>query len=141
MNWILIGSQKELTQELEKNSGLKELTLKEKSILLTYQDGTFGAISARCNHMKGPLVRGRLKKNGCVECPWHSWEFKTKTGEGVQDPHQDVVKNPGRLPSYPIKIENENVYIDLSSETARVPAQYNSESPATRVARPVVRQP
>ena len=69
--WVLIGEVEQLILELE-SQGLKELEFDKKKIVLTYHNGEFGALNNKCNHMGGPLSRGKIK-NGCVECPWHYW--------------------------------------------------------------------
>lgn len=69
LEWTLVGKVDELISELG-DHGLKELEFDNKKIVLSYYDGQFGAINNKCNHMGGPLSRGKIKK-GCIECPWH----------------------------------------------------------------------
>ena len=37
-----------------------------------------------CPHKMGPLSEGILKDD-VVECPWHGYQFNTKTGAAVKD--------------------------------------------------------
>ena len=46
--------------------------------------------------------------DGEVECPMHQGIFDIKTGEAVSPPACDDLK------TYPVKVENEKVYINIS---------------------------
>lgn len=122
--WTLIGKAKDLAIDLENSGGIKELLLGDKKIALTYFGEKFGALNNKCNHMGGPLSKGRLK-NGCVECPWHYWAFNHKSGESVSsEASVHYAPNAGSVPSYPLKIEGDSLYIALGEESKRVPAAY-----------------
>jgi nitrite reductase/ring-hydroxylating ferredoxin subunit len=41
-----------------------------------------------------------------VVCPWHGWRWNPVTGAAVDHPDQ-------KLKTYPIKVENGEVFIDL----------------------------
>lgn len=130
--WTLVGKVDELARELEANGFLKELEFDNRKIVLSYQDGEFGALNNKCNHMGGPLSKGKLKK-GCIECPWHYWEFNRKTGESVSnDMSKNYVEHGGSVPKIPLKIENGELFIELKNESPRVRAKYNM---ATNVGR------
>lgn len=122
--WILIGEVEKLIQELDAQ-GLKELEFDKKKVVLTYHNKEFGALNNKCNHMGGPLSRGKLK-NGCVECPWHYWQFDHKTGESLKGSAEPLSSKAGNVPSFPLKIENGSLFIDIKGESARTRAVYNS---------------
>lgn len=122
--WTLVGNVQELINELEKSGQLKELTVNDRKFVLTYHDGAFAALNNKCNHMGGPLSKGKLKK-GCIECPWHYWQFDHKTGQAVQESTQPLSSNGGTVPVIPVKIENDRLYINASQESPRVAATYN----------------
>lgn len=130
-DWIDLGNANELVKELSSLGFLKEISLHEKKILLTYIDGQFGAISARCNHMGGPLAKGKIKK-GCVECPWHYWEFHHQTGQATNKAHEPLASHGGTLPSYPLKKEGENLFINIKAESERLRPNYNQGHPVAR---------
>ena len=70
-------------------------------------DGEYYAIDDVCPHMGGSLHHGFM--NDCVvSCPLHMWEFDVKTGESVW---------PGSLniPAYPVKIEGDDILVDIDS--------------------------
>ncbi len=136
-NWIEIGKVSQLLSELSQNQNLKEIDIGEKKILLTYIDGEYGAISARCNHMGGPLAKGRIK-NGCVECPWHYWHFNHKTGETKNPSQAPLASHGGALSSYALKIQDGSLFIDINSESARIKPTYN---PGSQVGREPQRAP
>ena len=129
--WTLIGKADELLRELESQGYLKELVINDRKIVLSYHDGAFGALNNKCNHMGGPLAKGKLKK-GCIECPWHYWEFNHKTGESVQESTEPISSHGGTVPHIPLKIEGDSLYINTQGESARVQAVYNHGSNLSR---------
>lgn len=125
--WLLVGKTEDLIQELESLGGLKELSLNGRQYVLTYHEGQFGALNNKCNHMGAPLSQGRLKK-GCVECPWHYWQFNHQSGEAVTKSVEPLASSGGRVPQIPLKIEQESLWIQPGGENERVRPQYNAGS-------------
>jgi nitrite reductase/ring-hydroxylating ferredoxin subunit/multimeric flavodoxin WrbA len=107
-NWVDIGSTKELSQ-----TPLKRVTVKNVDLAISIKDGTFGAISNSCNHVGGPLGDGRLDSEYIV-CPWHGWKFHRCTGIGEPGFEGD------RVPSFPLKIENNRVLVNIGAPTKRL---------------------
>ncbi|MEK7876753.1 MAG: Rieske 2Fe-2S domain-containing protein [Pseudomonadota bacterium] len=105
--WIDVGALEELSQR-----ELQPVTAKRLRIALCFRDGTFSAISGVCNHVGGPLGEGWLDGE-YVTCPWHFWKFHCRTGKGEPGFEED------RVPSYPVKIENGRVLIDVGAATPR----------------------
>lgn len=129
--WTSLGKTADLIRDLEAQGSLKELTFDDKKVVLSYFEGQFGAVHAKCNHMGGPLAKGRIKK-GCIECPWHYWEFDHKTGAAMNRGHEPLASSGGHISKYPLKIENETLWIDLKSESERVRPTYNPMHPVAR---------
>jgi nitrite reductase/ring-hydroxylating ferredoxin subunit/multimeric flavodoxin WrbA len=131
-NWILVGKIKELTEEMESNGGLKEVSFDGKKIVLTYFHKKFGALNNKCNHMGGPLAKGKLK-NGCVECPWHYWQFNHATGESLSvEASKHYTSSGGSVPHYPVKEAGDSLFIDLDNESQRAPAVYSMKGNLSR---------
>lgn len=126
-DWILLGNTNDLAKELEAQGGLKELELNGKKFVLSYYEGQFGALNNKCNHMGAPLSKGKLKK-GCVECPWHYWQFNHKTGEAQASSTEPLSSMGGAVPQIPLKVENGSLYINPPAESERVRAVYNKGS-------------
>ncbi len=102
-------------QEFEKTEK-KLIELDEKKILLTKVDGAYYAISNKCPHMGGSLYKGTLQ-NGIITCPRHGAKYDAKTGKGVGKPKILFVEfkmEDDR--SYPVKVENGAILIDISAE-------------------------
>lgn len=125
--WIFIGKTEELVRELESHGFLKELIINDRKIVLSYHNGVFGALNNKCNHMGGPLAKGKLK-NGCIECPWHYWQFDHLTGEAINKTTEPLASSGGKVPRIPLKIEDSSLFINLNDETERVRATYNTGS-------------
>ena len=65
------------------------------------------ACGAVCAHNGGPLEDGKLSGTR-LACPWHGWMYDVRTGQCVF---------PGRgaaVPIYPVRVENDEVWVDLS---------------------------
>ncbi|AIC17088.1 Rieske 2Fe-2S domain-containing protein [Nitrososphaera viennensis] len=112
-----------------KDPPLREIAIGHTTIALSYKDGKFGAISNICNHVGGPLGRGRFDGDYVV-CPWHNWKFHRMTGFGEPGFEDD------RVPQYELKIENGNLYINFQPVTERNKLQHAPH----RLSRPVKRE-
>ena len=124
-DWIDVGDAAELAK-LE----LQQVTAKRTRIALSWRNRVFSAISGVCNHVGGPLGEGTLDGD-YVTCPWHFWKFHHRTGLGEPGFEEDAV------PSYPVKVENGRVLIDIGSATART----RKPHPPHPLARAVKREP
>jgi len=59
-----------------------------------------------CAHRGGPLSEGKLSGTR-LACPWHGWMYDVRTGE---------CSFPGRgagVPSYPVRIEGNDIFVEL----------------------------
>jgi nitrite reductase/ring-hydroxylating ferredoxin subunit/multimeric flavodoxin WrbA len=106
-NWIDVGASDELAVK-----SVQELRVGKRRVALTYRDGKFGAISGVCNHVGGPLGRGRLDGDFVV-CPWHYYKFHWQTGEGEPGYEAD------RVPSHGVKVEGGRVLVTEAPVTKR----------------------
>jgi nitrite reductase (NADH) small subunit len=68
--------------------------------------GEIRAMSGFCPHNGGPLGQGALD-GSIVTCPWHGWEFDSKTGVCT---FNDNIK----VPVYPVRIEDDKILVDLA---------------------------
>lgn len=106
-NWVDLGPADSL-----KDPPLREITLGEMTLAVSYKDGKFGAISNFCNHAGGPLGKGRLDDDYII-CPWHNWKFHRLTGFGEPGFEED------RVPQFELKIENGHLFVNTISVTQR----------------------
>lgn len=121
--WVFIGSVDAL-----KHKPLQEVTADRTKLALTYKDGKFSAVSGHCNHAGGPLGKGRLDGDYIV-CPWHSWTFHSRTGEGQPGFEKDCV------PRYALKEESGELFVDLNSATPRNKLAHPQHSLAREVSK------
>ena len=70
-------------------------------------NGQYYAINNICPHLGGVLHYGFLSEQ-VITCPIHLWEFDVTTGKCVW---------PGRerIATYPVKVEGEDVLVDVNS--------------------------
>ncbi len=122
-NWVDIGSTTELS-----SAPLVRLSVKNRDLAVSCKDGQFGVVSNACNHVGGPLGEGRLDGDYIV-CPWHNWKFHRCTGKGEPGYEADAV------PSYPVKIENDRVLVDLAAATKRTKQPHAPHPLARKVER------
>lgn len=124
----------------ELNAGeAKVVRIEEKQIaLFRVGTDTICAIDNRCPHEGYPLVQGTVAD--CVlTCDWHNWKFNLEDGRCLRG-GEDVR-------SYPVKVENGDVLLDISEppNAAAIPKfieslrQGMAEMDDSRAARDVVR--
>jgi nitrite reductase (NADH) small subunit len=73
-------------------------------IALFNLEGRIYAVTNRCPHRGGPLVRGFIDSAGGVKCPMHGWRFDLRDGRS---------ERPARATVYPVKVENGLLYLSL----------------------------
>ncbi len=69
-------------------------------------DGEISAGDGYCTHERQMLCQG-LVMGSVIECPKHNGRFDVRSGQALGAP---VIVN---LKMYPVKIENEHVYVDV----------------------------
>ena len=84
----------------------------EDEIALFNYKGKYYALANKCPHRGAPLGEGRIEE-GIVICPNHEWRFKLESGANMQNPELFI-------PTYPVKVKNENIYIGLEGESGNI---------------------
>ncbi len=84
----------------------------EDEIALFNYKGEYYAVANKCPHKGAPLGEGRIEE-GIVICPNHEWRFKLENGANMQNPELFI-------PTYPVKVRNENIYIGLEGESGNI---------------------
>jgi nitrite reductase/ring-hydroxylating ferredoxin subunit len=123
--WTDVGAAAELAA-----TPLQRIAVGNSEIALSFRDGSFGAVANACNHAGGPLGEGCLDSDYIV-CPWHHWKFHRVSGVGEPGFEED------RVPSFPVKVENGRVLVNLRASTRRTKKPH----PPHPLARPVARAP
>jgi nitrite reductase/ring-hydroxylating ferredoxin subunit/multimeric flavodoxin WrbA len=122
-NWVDVGAADELAK-----APLKRVIAAGRPLAVSFRDGRFGAVANACNHVGGPLGDGRLDGDYIV-CPWHNWKFHRCTGLGEPGFEEDAV------PSYPVKVANARVLVDLAAGTRRTRKPHDPHPLARKVER------
>ena len=91
------------------DGGLREVQVGSTPVLLARVEGNCYALAAHCTHYGAPLAEGYLSGDRIV-CPWHHACFNARTGGLEEPPALDS------LASYPIRIEGDDIFVDLPSE-------------------------
>ncbi|PKM98083.1 MAG: naphthalene 1,2-dioxygenase [Elusimicrobia bacterium HGW-Elusimicrobia-3] len=103
--------------------GMKAVTLGGRELVLCNWEGAFYAVERACGHANARLERGALT-GWILTCPLHYAQFDIRSGEALSGPapkapdskHPDPA-DPAlatrSLRTYPVKVENGVVYVDL----------------------------
>jgi nitrite reductase/ring-hydroxylating ferredoxin subunit len=76
-------------------------------VALANVDGKIFAIRGKCNHMGGPLGKGKLEGK-VITCPWHGSKWDVTTGKMVEFQMELDAE-----PTYRVTIKGDDVYVDL----------------------------
>jgi nitrite reductase/ring-hydroxylating ferredoxin subunit len=75
-------------------------------IALANVAGAVYAFGDSCRHEGGPLSAGALIDD-TVTCPWHGWTYSVRSGKSIVPPVGL------RLPTYPVSIEDGQIYLSI----------------------------
>ena len=92
--------------EAPKPGEVTEAEVNGVQVCLANVNGRLCALGNICPHRGGPLGQGWIEGEAVV-CPWHSWAFDARSGEALPP-------DCGKVDVIPLKIEGENVLIDVS---------------------------
>jgi len=101
MPWTKLATLNELPP-----GGLIEVERGDHRYALCNVNGEIRAIHGICPHHGGPLGEGALNGD-LVACPWHMWEFDSKTGACAMNPALII-------PTYSVKIEGADIIVDVA---------------------------
>lgn len=86
---------------------MKQFYINKSNILLArLGEQKFSATAPHCTHFGAPLEKGVLVGER-IACPWHHACFNVTTGDQEEPPGLDA------LPSFPVRIEGENIMVQL----------------------------
>lgn len=101
-NWQSIGTINDIPRRGARCVQNGDMTI---AIFRTSDDQIF-ALEDKCPHKNGPLSQG-IVHDGCVTCPLHNWVISLESGQAQG-------ADEGGTLSFPIKIDDETILIDLS---------------------------
>ncbi|MDB4638006.1 MAG: Rieske (2Fe-2S) protein [Planctomycetaceae bacterium] len=91
--------------EISEDHGL-EVVLEGKIIGLFRVEGEIVALDGICPHAGGPLGQGACL-DGIVTCPWHGWQFDTRTGQHCLTPQ--IRQTP-----YEVEVVDQEIFVIFS---------------------------
>ena len=101
MSWTKLATLDELPP-----GGVIEVERGDDRYALCNVNGEIRAICGVCPHHGGPLGEGALNGD-LVACPWHMWEFDSKTGAFAMNPTLVIA-------TYPVKVEGADIMVELA---------------------------
>lgn len=75
------------------------------------RDGRYRALGARCPHVRGPLVLGRIEGDEVI-CPWHGARFDLECGRPTWGPTERSV------PVYAVRRVGDELEVELPDRVA-----------------------
>ncbi len=102
--WHLVAKVGDIEQE-----DLISVELNGKTYAIYWIKSGYYATDGLCSHEYAPLANG-LVDGDVIECPKHNARFNIPSGKAVRRP---ACKD---LATYPIRVENEQIYIGLPPE-------------------------
>ncbi|WP_228038326.1 aromatic ring-hydroxylating dioxygenase subunit alpha [Nodosilinea sp. LEGE 06152] len=95
----------------------------ESLVLFRDAGGQFSALPDLCPHRGAPLSRGRVTESGCIECPYHGWQFDTD-GTCTRVPFNPLSSahlSKLSVVSFPTRVIAGMVWIFTGTENASAP--------------------
>ena len=92
----------------------------EENVLVFHLSDGFFATQARCTHVLGPLKKGKILDDDCVQCPLHRARFDIRTGKvkewanfppGIQ--MLNAIRSEKALKTWPVEVEGDEVFVTL----------------------------
>ncbi|XP_027752760.1 LOW QUALITY PROTEIN: cholesterol 7-desaturase-like [Empidonax traillii] len=65
------------------------------------QDGQAQVLDAHCPHLGANLAAGGRVRGGCIECPFHGWQFRGEDGKCISIPCAAKVPDRARVRGWP----------------------------------------
>jgi nitrite reductase/ring-hydroxylating ferredoxin subunit len=115
--WTPVGNEGMLTV-----GTMTDVAVGDETVLLVRLDDGYHAMQERCPHRRAHLSNGTLA-DGVITCPWHGSRFEASTGRnlawvanlpGIVVPFVKLFAPPKDLRTYPVKVEDGQVWIDAS---------------------------
>jgi len=96
--WIAVARE----ENLREGRGLR-CRIGDEEVALWQVEGRCFAISAVCVHHHVPTLHEGIREGLTVSCPLHGWTYSLETGRAV--------RGGGRVRTYPVKIEQGEVFL------------------------------
>ena len=100
-NWLFVCENKDIEVE-----DIIRFDNDGKTYCIYLLEDGFYATDGMCTHEDVHLEDG-LVMDGEIECPMHQGIFNIKSGEAISPPACNDLR------TYPVKVENEKIYINL----------------------------
>ena len=91
---------------------MKAVTILNHEVLIINLDEVLYEVKAKCPHMNYPLQLGSLKGRA-MRCGFHYAEFNIASGKVPSQPTDAGTPIRG-LRTYPVRVRNSNVIVELS---------------------------
>ena len=103
MEKVLVAKMSEL-----KPGSMKQCKVKgHDDIVVANVGGTVYAMRGICNHLGGPLGKGKLD-GAIITCPWHGSKWDIKTGTNTE-----FTRKLNPEPVYKATVEGDDIFVEV----------------------------
>ncbi|XP_057216902.1 cholesterol 7-desaturase nvd isoform X2 [Triplophysa rosa] len=96
------GWYRVLDSHMLERGDVKSVTILGQQVaVLRGQDGKAYVVDAYCPHLGANLAVGGRVVGGCIECPFHGWQFRGQDGKCVKIPYADKVPEFAKVRCWP----------------------------------------
>lgn len=96
---------------LERGEVKNVFILGEQLAVFRGQDGKAYVLDAYCPHLGANLAVGGRVFGGCIECPFHGWQFQGSDGKCVKVPYSEKVPEFAKVRSWPSCEVNKQILV------------------------------
>ncbi len=114
--WYVAGFSWEL-----QDKPLARTLLNRHMVLFRTEDGQVAALEDRCCHRELPLACGTVEAGG-LRCGYHGLLFNG-AGSCIEIPGQDRIPSKARVPSFPLREQDQILWVWIGAEPGSEPTQ------------------
>jgi 3-phenylpropionate/trans-cinnamate dioxygenase ferredoxin subunit len=90
--------------------GSKRILVGDLDVALWDVEGNLFAVANLCAHQHFPTMHQARRDGSTITCPMHGWSFSLESGRECE--------GKGKLATYPVKIEGDDILVDVSASAA-----------------------
>ena len=104
--WFQVGG----SEELEPGQVMPLSYFGTELVMFRTEDGELSVLDAYCPHLGAHLGHGGKVKGGCIECPFHAWQFDVD-GNCTEVPYANKIPPKAKMHRWPAREVNGNLYV------------------------------
>jgi len=126
--WYFACKENQISEHREK----KLVHVFDTEVLIINVEGSYYAMEPWCPHNAAPLVYGHVKADSdsmTLTCAEHAMKIDIKTGKNLCGPYGSEGWHYGQVWTFPTKVENGRIYVQLKTDAEKEEHYRNLEVP------------